>query len=238
MTNINSVYLWVNFLADSYQSRKISDDEFNQIIDSVNLDLWKLKVGLPEEYQVNAPFARQAWQVSNKISDDMRFFITEAAITKNVSTGIFAYPADYGAFSSLRYRRVLNQPDCEAPTVATRTVELVTDAELSERLDNTVIPPDFEYPVGAWYATGWKVFPTLITSVNLTYLRLPTTPVRGYLLDPVTDLTTYNPLTSVQLDFPTTLHIDFAYLVLKQFAINIREEELYQYAAQRQNSGQ
>lgn len=238
MTNINSVYLWVNFLADAYQSRKISDDEFNQIIDSVNLDLWKLKVGLPEEYQVNAPFARQAWQVSNKISDDMRFFITESTIAKNVSTGIFAYPTDYGAFSSLRYRRVLNQPDCDAPTVATRTVELVTDAELSERLDNTVIPPNFEYPVGAWYATGWKVFPTLITSVNLTYLRLPTTPVRGYILDPVTDLTNYDPATSVQLDYPKSLWIDFSIMCVKYLGINIRDTELYQMARERQLGGQ
>jgi hypothetical protein len=235
--NINDIYLLCYTLADKYQSRQLSDDEFNQFIDASNLDLWKLKVGLPEEYQVNAPFARQAWQVTNKISDDMRYFVTQVDINKDAA-GIFEYPADYGAFSSMRYNRILNDENCGTPDQKTRTVELVTDAELSERLDNTIIPPDYDYPVGAWYATGWKVYPTIINKVNLTYLRLPTTPYRNYTVDPATDLTTYNPVGSVQLDYPKTLWVDFAYIVLKKMSINIRSEDLYQYAAQRQLSGQ
>lgn len=236
MTNINDIYLWVNFLADKYQSRAISDTEFNQIIDAVSYDLWKLKVGLPEEYQANAPFPRQAWQISNKISDDMRYFITEVAINKN-NNGIFAYPNNYGAFSSLRYSRILNN-GCDTPDVKTRTIELVTDAELSERLDNTIIPPNYDYPVGAWYAEGWKVYPTQITTVDLTYLRLPTTPFRNFDFDPITDQTTYQPIGSTPLDFPKTLWIDFAVMCVKFLSINIREEILYSMAQQRQLSGQ
>jgi hypothetical protein len=237
MQNINDVYLLTNFLADKYQSRQIADSEFNTVLDACNLELFKLKVGLPEDYQVNAPFSRQAWQVSNKISDDMRYFITETSITKNATTSIFAYPNDYGAFSSMRYAWILNN-GCKTPDSKTRTIELVTDAELSERLDNTVIAPDYDYPVAAWYAGGWKVYPQIITVIDLTYLRLPTTPYRGYVLDPVTDLTQYDPLTSVQLDYPKTLWVDFTYLVLKALSINIREEELYQMATQRQLKGQ
>lgn len=236
MTNLNDIYLWVNFLADKYQSRAISDTEFNQIIDAVNLDLWKLKVGLPEEYQANAPFPRQAWQISNKISDDMRYFITQVDIQKNLS-GIFEYPANYGAFSSLRYTRILNN-NCDTPDVKTRTIELVTDAELSERLDNTIIPPNFDYPIGAWYATGWKVYPQVIKDVSLTYLRIPTTPFRNFDFDPVTDQTTYQPIGSIQLDFPKTLWIDFAVMCVKYLAVNIREADLYTMAQQRQLSGQ
>lgn len=236
MNSINDIYNFVNLLADSYQSRKIAPDEFNQIVDNVNLDLFKLKVGLPEEYQVSAPFARQAWQVSNKISDDMRYFITQTTIAKNVSTSIFAYPTNYGAFSSLRYRRVVNK-DCDTPDVATRTIELVTDAELSERLDNTIITPTTEYPVGAWYAAGWKVFPSIINSVELTYLRLPTTPVWGYTVDPTTDLVTYDPVTSVQVDYPKTLWVDFAIMCVRYLGINIRDNELYQMVRERQVTG-
>lgn len=236
MNNVNDIYLWLNFLVNSYQSGKISDDEFNQVIANVNLDLFKLKVGLPEEYQVNAPFARQAWQVSNKISDDMRYFITEVAIPKNAA-GIFPYPTNYGAFSSLRYTRILNN-NCDTPDVKTRTIELVTDAELSERLDNTIVTPDYDYPVGAWYAAGWKVYPKQINNVDLTYLRLPTTPFRNFIYDPVTDLTQYNPIGSVQPDYPKTLWVDFAVMCAKYVGINLRETELYQMAQQRQLSGQ
>jgi hypothetical protein len=197
--------------------------------------MFKTKVGIPEEYQVGQAKARQEWQVTTKISDDMRKFVTEVEINKVGS--VFPYPTDYGAFSSLRYSRILNN-GCDTPDVRTRTIELVTDGELSDRLDNTVVYPDFEYPVGAWYSAGWKVFPKIIEKIDLTYLRIPVKPVRGYILDPATDLTTYDPLTSVQIEYPETLHIDFTYRVLKYLAINIREEMLYEMANQRQIAGQ
>ena len=166
-----------------------------------------------------------------------RYFITQIDINKNAQ-GIFEYPANYGAFSSMRYDRILNDKDCGTPDLKTRTVELVTDAELSERLDNTIILPDYDYPVGAWYGSGWKVYPTIITKINLTYLRLPTTPYWNYIVDPVTDLVTYDPIGSVQPDYPKSLWIDFATMCVKYLGVNIRDTELYQMAQQRQIAGQ
>jgi len=86
--NVQGIYELVNFLADKYQSRQISPNEFNLAMAAANLDLWKVKVGAPEEYKVNLPFSAQAWQVSNKISDDMRKFITKLNITKNSKSNI------------------------------------------------------------------------------------------------------------------------------------------------------
>lgn len=232
---VQGVYLLTNFFADKSQSRQISDDEFNIAMAAASIDVFKTKVGIPEEYQVGQAKSRQEWQVTTKISDDMRKFVTEVEIDK--VGGVFPYPPDYGAFSSLRYTRILNN-GCDTPDVRTRTIELVTDGELSDRLDNTVVYPDFDYPVGAWYSNGWKVFPKIIEKVDLTYLRIPVTPFRNYTLDPTTDLTTYQPIGSVQIEYPETLHIDFTYRVLKYLAINIREEMLYEVANQRQMIGQ
>jgi len=232
---VQGVYLLTNFFADKFGSRQISDDEYNTAMAAASLELFKTKVGIPEEYQVGQAKSRQEWQVTTKISDDMRKFVTEVEIDK--VGGVFPYPPDYGAFSSLRYSRILNN-GCDTPDVKTRTIELVTDGELSDRLDNTVVYPDFDYPVGAWYSNGWKVFPKIIEKVDLTYLRIPVTPFRNYTIDPATDLTTYQPIGSVQIEYPETLHIDFTYRVLKSLAINIREEMLYEVANQRQMIGQ
>jgi len=232
---VQGVYLLTNFFADKFGSRQISDDEYNTAMAAASLELFKTKVGIPEEYQVGQAKSRQEWQVTTKISDDMRKFVTEVEIDK--VGGVFPYPPDYGAFSSLRYSRILNN-GCDTPDVKTRTIELVTDGELSDRLDNTVVYPDFDYPVGAWYSNGWKVFPKIIEKVDLTYLRIPVTPFRNYTIDPATDLTTYQPIGSVQIEYPETLHIDFTYRVLKYLAINIREEMLYEVANQRQMIGQ
>lgn len=234
--NVQGIYELVNFLADKYQSRQISDDEFNIAMAAANLDLWKVKVGAPEEYKVNIPFSAQAWQVSNKISDDMRKFIVKVNVTKNANS-IFAYPSDYGAFSSIRYKKVQNSTGCAEPRVYNRTVELVTDSELSERLDNTIVFPDLDYPIAAYYDTGFQVFPKEISRVELTYLRIPVTPFRNYTLNTTTLITTYNPVGSVQLEFPETLHIDFAARVCRYLAINIRDGELMNDIMVRQNAG-
>jgi len=116
-------------------------------------------------------------------------------------------------------------------------VELVTDSELSERLDNTIVHPDLDYPIAAYYDTGFAIYPEQITRVELTYLRLPATPYRNYTIDPNTLLNVYNPIGSVQLEFPETLHIDFSARVCRYLAINIRDAELMQDIMVRQNNG-
>jgi len=48
----------------------------------------------------------------------------------------------------------------------------------------------------------------------------------------------YDPLNSVQLEYPETTHYDIAYLILKMMGLNIRKEEIVAFANQRQKEGQ
>ena len=60
------------------------------------------------------------------------------------------------------------------------SVEIVTDGELSLRLPNTITPPTFDYPIGAYFEQGIKVYPKEIDQVTLTYVRKPLKPFRNY----------------------------------------------------------
>lgn len=229
--DINEIYLSANAIANKYLSGAISPEEFNRFAAIVSNDLFKTKVGIPEEYQPGLPLPRQAWQVSYKISDDVKHLIVETDISKN-ATNFFPYPGTYAAFSSMKYGYISSH--CDSELTWTR-VEVVTDGELSIRLESKLLPPTHRHPIGAYYNDGFKVFPTDITSIRLTYLRYPTTPNWNFTL--VNDQPVYNPTGSVNFDFPVTLHSDIVIRICRYMGINLREEELLQAALQRQNSG-
>ena len=79
---IDAIFRWINFMSNKAQSGAISPDEFNLCLEALYLEPMKIKVGLPEEYLVGQPVARQSYQVSQTITDDLQKFIVPLTITK------------------------------------------------------------------------------------------------------------------------------------------------------------
>lgn len=232
---IDEIYRWVNFMANKLQSGAISPDEFNDCLGALYLEPLKIKLGLPEEYQIGNANARQSYQVSQMITDDLRNFIVQKTINK--TGGYFVLPTDYVAYSSLRYVQVIEPDECdEQPIVIDNSIEIVTDGELSLRLPNTITPPTFDYPIGAYYQQGIKVFPKDIDQVQLTYVRLPKKPFRNYTIT-ANDENIFNPIGSVDLEYPEIMHNDFAVIVAKYFGINLKDGELINFAQSRMDNG-
>ena len=144
---IDEIYKWVNFVSNKKQSGAISPDEFNMIIKVVSIDYFKLKVGLPEEYQVGQPMPRQAYQITQKITDDVRHLITRLSITRGaVTSDYFAIPANYGAYSGLFYRYTYNPKNCKGAVSVDLPIEVVTDAEFHDRKACPLLGPTFKQP--------------------------------------------------------------------------------------------
>lgn len=234
---INDVWNWTLFVSNKYQSSAISASEFNTACQVVATELINVKIGLPEQYRPGAPFPNQAYDVTQKITDDLAPFINpNVPIAKNVN-GYFPKPADYYAFSSLSYYYIVNSKNCnENPTSTERFIEMVTDGELRIRQGNSIIPPELEYPIARLTLAGFDVYPKQIKNVMLTYLKAPIPPVYGY--DVINDEYVYNAATSTQLDFPETLHTEFAMRIVRYFGINIKDEELEKSALIRLQQGQ
>lgn len=234
--NIGEVFSWLNFVSNKQQSGSISPDEFNLACKVVSRELFNVKVGLPEEYQVGAPYPRQAYDVTQKITDDLRnFIVPDVAIAK--VNGYFPLPNDYAAYSSISYKYKKNADECgTAPESIINYIEVVDDAELRVRLADNVIMPTLKYPIAAYNLNGLKVYPKEINSISLTYLKYPKVPVFDYTV--VNDEYVYKPATSTQIDFPETLHSEFAMRIARYVGINLREGELYQAAQERLKTGQ
>ena len=237
--DVNDVYFFTNFCANKFQSGAISPEEFNSAIKAVNLDILKERIGLPEEYQVGNAQPRIAYQITQKITDDLRPFIVKKTLTTN-SDGYFVVPSDYAAFSTIRFDYTKSKSNgCKKPATNIKeatSFEPVTDAELNIRLNNFVRKPTYRYPIIAFYSYGIKCYPEDITVAELTYLRYPVTPFWGYTT--INDEAVYSAATSVNIEYPDTMFVDFSARVLKYFGINLREEMLYQMAEQRRVQGQ
>ena len=231
---IADIFDWVNQNLNKTASGSFSPIEFNLACSVVSRELFNVKMGLPEEYQAGAPYPRQAYQVTQKITDDLRNFIKDTNINKTF--GYFTLPADYAAFSSLSYKYIVNSTTAGGnPSQIINYIDVVSDSEVRTRLADNVIMPTLKYPVATYRESGLLVYPKEITNIDLTYLRFPATPVFGYTI--VNDAYVYDPATSTQVDFPDTLHAEFAMRVGRYFSISIRESELYAMVQERIKAG-
>jgi hypothetical protein len=234
--NVNTLYqLVTSTYLNKLQSGGFTITQFNSACATANLDILKQRIGLPEDYQLGAPFSKIAYQITQKITDDVRQFITIADISRNVN-GYFPVPADYFAFSSLRHRYIVNPTTCGGETKwQDRKIEVLDDGEFNERLESDVIPPTDYYAVANYYSYGIKVMPENINKVKLTYVKIPQTPVWGYTV--VNDQPVYDSTTSTDFDYPVSMTNDIATLVLKYLGVNLLMGEIVQYATERQKQG-
>lgn len=232
--NINEVYLTVNGILNKFQSKAISPDEFNAFCRLVNFEYLKTKVGLPETYKAGFPVPPQAWQITQPITDELFQLHVKASITKG-STGYFAIPADYAAFSGCWIDYIVNQPNAN-PTFEKRFVEIVPETTLRTRLWNSIIPPSIEKPVGSYYAMGIEVYPLSVTKIDFSYLRYPASP--NWNFDLINDVEVYNPTGSIDFEYPDIVFGDIVCRVCELYGINLRSQEVVQYSQQRKLLGQ
>ncbi len=94
-------YVWLNFLMRKLFSGAIKPQDYNVALSAVNIEFFKLKFGLPEDYQIGAPFSRQAYELTQKMTDDTKHLRIRTFINKVQSSGLFPQPTDFGDFSKI-----------------------------------------------------------------------------------------------------------------------------------------
>lgn len=235
MISVNTIYeLVASVFLNKKQSGGFTITDFNTACAAVNYDFLKGRVGLPESYKPGAPFAPVAYQLTQKITDDVRQFIVIADITRN-GNGYFVIPNDYFAFSSLRYRYIINGDCGGEPTWEDIYIPVLDDGEFNARLRNTIIPPELKYPIANYYSYGIMVKPDIISKVKLTYLKTPQTPLWKYTV--VDDQPVFDATGSVDFDYPVSCTTDIAVLVGKYLGLNLLMAEVTQFLEQRQVRG-
>lgn len=214
-------------------SGTIGPEAFNRYLFLVNIDLFKLKAGLPETYDPLRPY-NQSLQSTFKVSDDIDFLMVPDTDIMKSADGFYKLPSDYGAMDYVLYGYIDN--DCGDTKLTWKPIETVTGSERAIRLDSHLIPPTAENPILSWTNLGFRVEPDTINQIRLNYLRLPVTPVWGYTMSG--DQPVYDQANSTDAEWPDTMFGDFVIRVCRYAGIEIREAELVQLSQQRQIRGE
>lgn len=242
MENIWDVYQYNLTRMNKEQSgRSISVDEFNQLVPVAVMEYLKLKIGLPESYQIGLPVSPQMWQVSQKISDDIRHLLVwmggpDHMMLKMDKYGVASVPTDYVYFSSCYFNQSVKK-DCDATAVIKpRAIEFLPDAVWADRLSSTIKYPVEKYPVAKWHGDKIQFAPETMGYVNFTYLRKPVTPFLAVSVDDNNDYI-YDPANSVQIEFPKICLPDISNLIFERMALQIQSQPYAQSAASRKDQG-
>lgn len=116
-----------------------------------------------------------------------------------------------------------------------RPIEIVKDNEWSKRTSSTIVSPTMKRPIAKILSDRIKVRPRSITNVVLTYYRFPYTPKWGYII--ANNRPVYDSSISVDIDASKDAFNEIAMICLGLLGINLREQDLVQYAANNEMKG-
>ena len=221
----------INYIANKdYGGNVIEPDRFNQLCKVANLDLFKIKMGLPEDYQLGAPISRQYIDATQRLSDETRFLKTRVE-AQTVTDGVFSIPADYFTIDAIRfgYQRTVDA----VVTTFPKSVEVLTEDEYSDRAGNYTKQPSQKNPVCVIRGEEIHVYPDTINEVDFTYIRYPEDPEFVYVQE--TGYITAG--ASTEYEWPQHLHRDLTMIILNYIGINMREQQLEQYAEEHKMKG-
>lgn len=222
--------LWEQFelvkliINKDFSGNIITPERFRDLVKVVNIDLFRKKYGLPEEYQPGRPIPKEYADITLKNTDDLKAFKVYLPNT-TVSSGILAYPSNYAHRDTITYNfsKTINH----VATILPKPVEILKEAEFSARNGNYTKRPTTSNPIGVVRSDGIYIRPLTITAVDFTYYRWPVDPVFSYTVGD--GFITYSASTSIEYEWPKDEHLTLTRMILSMMGINLREAELVQY---------
>ncbi len=235
---IDRIFTLVNFIANKHQRNYLSPTEFNSLVEMVQWQKFKEEYGLPEEYTPGQPLPRVSFEVTQKITDDMRAF-KEKVVLNIDKEGKADYPSDYVHRIGIRKKVTLKSECDDAGKAVNKTrvvkVKIVDSGQASYRLGSSIVGPSLEYPICELENTFLQFHPEDLQSVQFSYLRTPKVPVWG---NTVTNgRFVFDATTSTDIEFPEDTVNDFVIRILSKVAIHIREPQLVNYAELKKKQG-
>lgn len=221
--NINDVKKYCDFILNKNQSGSMSGQEFSLSINVAQQAYLRVKLGLPETFNVQLRQAPQQFQTTIENASSLRPFTVSSQLTK--SGNGFTLPTNFAAWGDSNYLYAVYQNGQNQTTK--QPIEFVNLAERSIRLNSYITQPSVEYPIATYMNNQLLVEPSDVGVIELVYVRYPITPVWGYTVN-ANDQEVYDPLTSVQLEFPNMDWQAIANLAIKYCAMFLRDGEIYQ----------
>jgi hypothetical protein len=220
------IYELIRLVANKdFDGNIITPDRFNQLIKVVNIELFRNKYGLPEEYQPGRPIPLEYVDITLKNTDDLRRFRVSLVNTP-VTSGVLPYPSNYAHRDTILYGFVKNINGVNTPLP--REVEILREGQLAERRGNYTKQPTTQNPCGVMRVDGIHIYPTTINVVDFYYFRFPVDPEFSYVQ--ADGYITYNTASSTEFEWPSDENYTLTKMILSLVGINLREADLINFA--------
>jgi hypothetical protein len=219
--DINSCLLFVQFCANKKQQGYITPDEFNMLAPIAQLSLINDRLGNEKKFDPRNQIPPYGFGVNQKIREELRKILVTPTTTA-VSSGIAAVPADYLYYDTI--------------SVNGRPCTEVTQDEINEMNNSLIIPPSVLFPKFLVNQSGIYIYPASITSIKLSWVRMPATPIWNFTI--VNDEPVYNPSGSQDFEVSPLVHLEVCMKILSNIGIHLNMAEIVQYSKMQEAEGQ
>jgi hypothetical protein len=248
MASVNTVYTALKNLANKDQRGFITPAVFNSFAGVAQLNVYNNlfdKLALGNAARTRQLSGERETAPLKQIREDLARFAKESTISQTSSTDqTFAKPADLGRIISAKTfgSFILGQ-------TTSIPIDLIYDeAKIEYILRSTLSVPTETRPV-ALVSDVLEVYPTSIKKIKLRYYKLPESvaavspqgrstnpPKFGYFVQGNVEM--YDPSNSYDFELPDQYVPELVIEIAKMVGVNLRDSEVYAYAAQGQQPNQ
>lgn len=225
--DINSAYLFIQYVANKQMSGTISPAQFNLLAPIAQLSLINDRLGNVKKYKPHDPVPAYGLGISQKVKEELGFLYVKSDLA--ITAGVGQQP------SNLLYIDTL--------LTAFPNGKIVTEVppdEFTRLKDSVIKPPTVTAPIFTRLQTstgiiGFHINPTSITAAVMFFVRRPTAPVWAYTV--VNDEPVYTSVGSQNFETSDTTHLEVCSLILQAVGVNLDMATLEQYAQMEEAKG-
>ncbi len=228
-TSINQVKEYTQYLVRKNNSALLSPEQFNLIINRASKSTFVERVGNPHQYQPGNPVPQMGFQITQKITEDLKVFQENANLILN-SQGRANYPSDLAyTIPGLFYATVKNGNKIFVP------IEIIDKDKEGYVLSSLIVAPTRTDPVAIFESTYIQVYPAGISNIKFPYIRYPKEAKWAYTT--VNNRPVFDAANSIDLEWEDLVVNDIIIKALMSIGISIKDPDVSSYAQQQSITG-
>jgi hypothetical protein len=212
--NINQAIQLVRFILNKDQNGNITGDNFNLMAPIAQMSVLQDRLGNIKKYQPGSPIPNYGFSVSQKAREELMPLMVKPTTTA-VAAGLAAYPGNYLYYNTLE-------------TAAGKLITEATQDEIVELNNSAITPPSTMFPKFVMHSDGFYIYPTSITSIKISYIRKPETPIWAYTISNNEEV--YDAGNSQDFELNETTHFEIVMQILQMSGVNLNMLQVTQYA--------
>lgn len=219
---IDQAYNLLQLVYNKAQGGNITPAQWNNAADICQISMINELLGNEGEYRPGMPVPQTGFSINQKNRQELQPII-KPLTTIAVSSGLMAWPEDCLYYNALT-------------TSGGVLIKERTADEIAILNQSQICPPSLSEPNFCLASDGALIYPSSITSVKLTYVRKPVTPVWGYTI--VNNVPVYDAGTSQDWEVGELVHYRICWKIAVLFGLNLSVGDLVSASEQLQQSGQ